>query len=427
MIIGVIGAEDSCIKIKKCLQEVEPQLIIKLYILERTEKLLEVMNECDRNCDVFIFTGFEVCELVKKEFDLGKPYSTVKRGSFSLIKALWEVKDLGKDFDKFSIDTIEEQEVIDTLKELKIDRNRVYMRTDTNISIEEYANWHISLYKNKKIDIIFTGIDDVYNYLKKLGYPVFSIEATVPSIKNSYNYIKHRYKLNRAKNSQLALEILRFTKKKKETEQYYSDMMKLSEIELKIIEYIKEINGSIFRFGSREYVIFLNKGVAESDKNYRVLFDLKKYTESVGFILYAGIGIGYTAYQAESNAYNSLKKSEESKGNDIYLIDEKENLKGPLKSEKELHYSLISKDEKILEICKKTKVRFEYIARIISINNIKQNKIYDSRELADYLNMSERSASRIINKLVDGGYARVYDKKSDNCVGRPRILFEMKF
>jgi hypothetical protein len=306
--------------------------------------------------------------------------------------------------------------------------NRVYSRPYSNeYDEDEYVKWHISLYENKEIDIMFTGFGGVYTELKKLGYPVFRLEATIYSIKNCYKFIKQRHKFNIARNSQIAVSILKLIDYKNEKEKYYSDMLKMADIDKKVVEYAREINGSIFKFGRREYVVFLNKGAAQNSNNYRLLYDLKKEKKLMGFILCAGIGLGHTAYQAELNAYNSLKRSELSKNNEVFIIDEKENVIGPLKSEKELHYSIISKDKHILEISKKTGVSFEYIAKIISINKLKQNKIYDSKELADYLNISERSANRIIKKLVSSDYARIYAKKSNANIGRPRVVFEMQF
>lgn len=73
----------------------------------------------------------------------------------------------------------------------------------------------------------------------------------------------------------------------------------------------------------------------------------------MGFSLSIGIGTGVTAYQAENNAHKALRHSIDSKEIGIYLVDEDENIRGPLASENELNYSLMLSDEKVIEISKR--------------------------------------------------------------------------
>jgi DNA-binding transcriptional regulator YiaG len=428
MKLGIVGPEDSGVIIKECLSNLDLGLEINLYIREKVHQAIEVMEICDKECDAFIFTGCGVYEAINEKYELKKPHSFVSRGGTSITKALWEVNNDNIKYDKFSLDVVEKEELVDTLTELNIDIERVYSKPFSSETHEDkYIKWHIDLYENNKIDLMLTGFGGVYNELKKLGYPVYRLQATVPAIKASYEKINSRYKLNKAKNSQIAVEVLRLIEYGEEKEKYYSDMIKMAEIDKKVIEYVKELQGAIFKFGRDEYVVFAHKGAAENIDNYNMLWDLKNSIKSMGFVLCTGIGIGFTAYQAETNAYKSAKRSESSNNKDIFLIDEKENLKGPLKSKKQLDYSIASTDKNVIEISEKTGLSSESVSKIISINKIRQSKVYDAKEFADYLDISERSARRILNKIVSANFGKIYAKESSNGVGRPRHLIEILF
>jgi len=128
MILGIIGPEDSSMKIKECINKLNLGLKINLYIREKVHQAIEVMDICDKECDAFIFTGCGVYEAVNEKFELNKPHSFVSRGGTSITKALWEVKNSGIEYDKISLDVVEQEELVDTLTELDIDLDRVYSK-----------------------------------------------------------------------------------------------------------------------------------------------------------------------------------------------------------------------------------------------------------------------------------------------------------
>ena len=70
MIIGIIGPLFSSTKIKDCLKEIDPHMEIKIYIREKVEDTLEVIADCENECDAILFTGCAVSEYVKEHYDL---------------------------------------------------------------------------------------------------------------------------------------------------------------------------------------------------------------------------------------------------------------------------------------------------------------------------------------------------------------------
>ncbi|MGL5328148.1 MAG: transcriptional regulator, partial [Peptostreptococcaceae bacterium] len=123
----------------------------------------------------------------------------------------------------------------------------------------------------------------------------------------------------------------------------------------------------------------------------------------------------------------SLKICLESDDFEIYSIDENDYIKGPLGESNELKYSLVTSEKRLIEISEKTGLSCKSIAKIIAISKVRLNNVYDTKELAGHLGISDRSARRILNKIVDSGYGKVCAKESSNGGGRPKNLIEINF
>lgn len=428
MVIGIIGPLDSGQKISNYLKEIDKDIETKLYISEIILDALDNIEKCEKECDAIIFTGCGVACAVKSKYEVKKPNEFVSRGGTSILKAFWDVEKSGMKSDRFSIDVVENEILDDILNEIDIKYKEVFsLPFSDDIDEAEYTKWHIELFEKNKIDIMLTGFGGVYNELKKKGYPVFRLEATRPLIKVCYEKIKTGYALNKAQYSQIAVEILSLKHNKSNNESYYSNMIKKAEMDKTIVEYVRSIQGSLFNFGRDEYVVFAHKGAVDNLKNYRKLKMLQKNVKNIGFSLGVGIGIGVTAYKAESNGYKALQKCMDSKDLDIFLVDEDDNLKGPLGDENEINYSLVASNEYLIDISEKTGLSCESVARIIAINEVRKSKVYDAKELADYLHISERSSRRILNKILSADLGRIYAKETSKGGGRPKNLIELLF
>lgn len=428
MVIGIIGPSDSSNKISSCLKHIDNGVNIKLYIREKVSEAVEVIYICEEECDAIIFTGCGVSAAVKSKYEVEKPNSFVSRGGTSMLKAIWDVKNTSASLERFSIDVIENEILDDILSEVDINPKEVFsLPFSDEIDEMEYAKWHIDLFEKNKIDVILTGFGGVYNELKEKGYPVFRLQATRPQIKVCYEKIKSEFALNKAQYSQIAVEILSLVDYKGNKESYYSNMIKKSEVDKIIVEYVRSIQGSLFNFGRDEYIIFAHKGAVDNENNYNELFKLKKDIKSKGFLLGVGIGIGITAYQAEINGYKALKRCIDSKSYDIYMIDENDFIKGPLGLKEELNYSLAASNEHLMDISEKTGLSCESVSKLMAISETRKSKVYDTKELADYLYISERSARRILNKILNANLGRIYAKETSQGAGRPKNLIEILF
>ncbi|WP_394866450.1 transcriptional regulator [Paraclostridium bifermentans] len=428
MIIGILGPLDSALRIQKYLQEIDSGLEIRLYTKEKIAEAIDLIEQCESECNGIILTGCGIHEVIIKNYEIKKPHSFVERSDTSILKAFWEMHDLNIDIDKFSIDVVEKDMVETIIDEFEIKHDKMYcLPFSTNINEDSYLDWHMDLYISGKTKTMITGFMNIYNQLKEKDYPIFLLKPTRSLVKAAYDEVMGQYAINKAENSQIAVEIFNFGNSGSNIENYYSNMLKKADMDKYIATYVRSINGAVFPFGRNEYIIFSNKGAVNKNRNYEKLLQLQKEIKTLGFSLSIGIGFGSNAFKAEINASKALERGIDSKENYIYSIDEEENLTGPLGLENEMSYCIVPDDKSILELSEKSGLSCETISKIMGINEIRGSKIYDSKELAGYLDISDRSARRILQKITTADLGKVHSKESSKGAGRPKNLIEILF
>ena len=427
MTIGIIGPELSCRKTQKDLEVISPETRTILYIKEASADALEVIGQCEEECDAALFTGTGPCTGVTQRHDISVPYEYLPKESSSLTKAFWDMERAGYELDYFSLDVAEPHVIEDVFYEMNMAPDHVYFFPFESYDEQAYIDWHLELWNSRKTKVILTGFVRIYNTLKEQGYPVFYLPTTRSIVRDTFTRLMDRLALREAHYSRLAVEILVLSALSNNPEDYYSNRLKTGQVESIIIRYCQELQASFFSLGLNQYIIFTNRGNAGTERNYRLLYNLQNQVSKLGFRLNVGIGVSGTAYQSESNARKALAHSAKLEGNYIYLVDENSHLIGPLGQDQSLEYGLISSDEKIGEIAGKSNMSPANIAKLMSLIEARDSAVFDVSQLADCLHVSVRSAHRIIRKLMDSGYAVVSAKEGCAGAGRPKSLIEIRF
>lgn len=426
MKIGIIGPKFSGEKIQDDLKHIAPNVQTNLYIRESALQALEVIEQCELECDAVLFSGRGIYNSILQRYQPKIPFDYVSKGTTSLICTFLAMEKENLPIDYFSIDSIELEVISDAFSELQINPENIFFYPLQSYNEQVYIDWHESLLKQNKIKVILTSFVKIYHYFSAKGLPVFYLPVTRSLVRISYERLKNQLALHQAQYAQISVELLKVCLCLENAENYYYNMKKQCEIVSLIIEYAQSVQGSFLHWGHYEYIIFSNKGCTSSQKNYELLYQLQQKLTQMGFQLYTGIGMGVTSYQAESNARKALNYSMTKKQNGIYLIDENEILYGPLGQSQQLCYSLFS-NEKIIELAKKLSMSPISIEKILSMIEVRKSNIFDAVELADCLHLSVRSARRILNKLVSAGYGTICAKEGNSGVGRPKNLIKIDF
>lgn len=428
MHIGIIGPQSSCEAVRRNLLEIDPKLQVSCYAQERVSQCVQVVEACERACDAILFTGCAIERFVLENCTLHKPSTSIEKSSISVAGALMEMQKQGLELDAFSIDVVENQVIEDLLDAFHIMARNIYHSSlQPGVDEEEYVRWHADLQKSGKTRVALTSFAWVYYALKEQDCHAIYLAPTRTMVRRALDALKSEYALNRAEYAQSAVVVFQISDFEDLQEQYYSSMAAKAELEPHIVRYAQSIQGAIFPVGRREYLIFTNAGVVRELERQSQLLQLQRKAKSLGMILDVGIGRGITACQAETNARKALKYALKKGRQEIYEIDERNTMEGPVGREQQLKYELISSDPKIEVVARKTGLSPESILKIIAIAEARQSNVFDAHQLAECLDITPRSARRIMNKLTEAGCGRVYAKETAAAGGRPKTLLEIQF
>lgn len=430
MIIGIIGPRASCDITERNLHYIDRTLEIKCYIGEQTVECGEVIDICQQECDAVLFTGRAVERYVKQHSTVYKPSACISRSIISMAGAFLKMQKQGMALDAFSVDIIEPQVIEDILDAYEILAKNIYSYPEPEDTDEiNYVRWHKSLQDEGRTNVALTSFQWVSKVLQADGYNVIYMGPTRAMVRLALERVQNDMAINRAEYAQIAAEILHLDHVQILEENYYSGMLQKAEIDKEVIRYAKQLQAAVFPAGPWEYMVFANAGVLTDQHNQNELLNLQKEIGELGLYLEAGIGMGKTAYGAELNARKALNyaQSRSSGNSDIYWIDEHNVINGPINREKHLRFQLISSDPKIMDMAEKTGLSASSILKIRAIMETRQSDVFDAHELADCLELTSRSARRIMNRIIDAGYGEVYAKDNAAVRGRPKMLIRIFF
>jgi hypothetical protein len=137
-----------------------------------------------------------------------------------------------------------------------------------------------------------------------------------------------------------------------------------------------------------------------------------------------GLGSGRSIFQAKRNSLSALEISRNNCDR-IYLVDEENEVSGPLGSAKNALVRV--PDEDILHVAERLGLDHVYIQKIMSFAKLGNTDRVSADELADYLEVTVRTANRILTRILQSGGARVYEENVGGGRGRPRKFYELTF
>lgn len=428
MKIAIVGAPDSVKKIYSLLSVSYEDVNFIIRSAERVDEMINLIQDIEEDVDGFYLTGTGVYSALNEKTNINKPVVYTKRGITGIIKSFWDFqKERCKENSlknlKLGLDVVEETCFLEALQEFDIEIESYYLQSyDYHKSEEEYLEEYLRKIQKEEINCVFTAFGYIYTALKEKGFPVYRIQATSSEIREEFKKLQNRINMTKAENSKISVEIIKILEKNNILNNVLSDKIQL---EKDFLSYSQEVDGNIQTIGDNEYLILSNRGLLNNYKNINILTSIIKKYNSKNISVVVGIGEGSTLFLSEKNARKALKLSMNNGESSIFFSDGI-NIKGPLNEKREINYKN-SSNEKILEISKKTGVSSLYIEKIKSVIKKQDKNSFTSSELSEFLNISERSANRIIKKIIETGYASAIKYESSIGAGRPRRKTEFYF
>ena len=396
--LAILTPKNSSEKIKNSLKEITCE--IKYIFYNNLYDLEELYLKNAQKYDGIITSGPIGYEIIKNSVELFTPLYHFDISKGDLYKYLFNIlKENPKiDFSRVYIDFISPEKKEYWFKDIfkKEEEPIFYQINFSNKNLyETLKNNYINLKKEKKIDIVLTRISNMVNFLKS---EKISFDFLFPSEENIKNTV---------------LEVIKDIKiLKSEKKQIIFGKLLFDKISINIEEEIHSISKNcIIKILDKNIEILM---LYEDFINSNIALNLKKKFRN-NFL--SGWGKGNNINEARHNAEKSYIKNKETNTEVIYLVS--------------------TNSEIILsEINAKKKKNIEIIEKLKELNITKQNsekliELFKNQEkvscanLADYLNISERTANRLLLKLEENSLAISNLIKINR--GRPKKIYTFSF
>ena len=396
--LAILTPKNSYEKIKKCLRDIECE--IKYIFYDNLYDLEDLYLKNAQRYDGIITSGPIGYEIIKNSVELLTPLYHFDISKGDLYKYLFNIlKENPKiDFSRVYIDFISPEKKEYWFQDIfkKEEEPIFYQINFANKNLyETLKENYTNLKKEKKIDIVLTRISNMVEFLKKEN---ISFDFLFPSEENIKNTL---------------LEVIKDIKiLKSEKKQIIFGKLLLNEISADIEEEIHSISKNcIVKILDKSIEILM---IYEDFINSNIALNLKK---KLKMNFFSGWGKGNNINEARYNSEKAYKKSKETNFEVVYLVS----------TNSEIILSEID-DEK--------KKNIEIIEKLKELNITKQNsekliELFRSKEkvscasLATYLDISERTANRLLLKLEENNLAISNLIKISR--GRPKKLYQLLF
>lgn len=295
--------------------------------------------------------------------------------------------------------------------------------------IEEIIRFHQHLWLTKQTKFAITNIDYVYEHLQKLGIPSTYLIVPDKAIADSITQLITYCELATSKSAEIAIGFVVFHQKEDDLQDFstirYDTSIILQQI---LLDLVRETETSIRMIGMDQFIIYGTRGSIEKILDEQKLNSLFRRMDHFPVISVSiGFGYGTTAKEAEEHGrialYYAKKNSDK---HQVFLTTSEKKIIGPYNA-KPKTYVLKSEEKNVLELAELTQLAVSTISKLIQFMKLRQDKSFTSVELAEYLEVSRRSAERIIKKLMQQNRAEKVGEEQPYKQGRPRAIYKILF
>lgn len=290
---------------------------------------------------------------------------------------------------------------------------------------ESIIKFHQELWESGKITYAVTNVDYVHSRLEKLGIPstylIVPAKAIIDTIRQAVMYGK----LSISKNLELAVGIISLTSS---GEEFEIDEERAALAEEILTKLAKKLESSIRKNIPGQFVIYGTIGSMELFLFSERLQNLLNRFDDIGdLIVHIGYGAGMTAKEAEENAQTALFYAQrKSLKHSVFFMNAEKKIIGPM-NDLAKTFQLKTEDKQILQMTDKMHLSVSTVTKLREFSKIRRDEGFTTIQLAEYLEISRRSAERLMKKLIDDGYTHRVGEEQPPSRGRPRAVYRMDF
>ena len=430
--IGFILSSPLLPYMKDIEPELKPYCDIVFLVAKENKDACSLYDAHIDEVDCFILSGKVLYySLMTSRSDLIKPAYGLddQKGDLKdvLVKLLFSRRDM--DFSRVFVDFATEQNDFLGLKELIPPDQWPYFGLFNEKSFEnvedierycsELTQRHIELNRSGKIDLSLTRFGLAARELEANGVPYIYVFPSREYTVNFFLQIANAFNSRKTQDNTLGCMAIDL-----EGEPQAGELLPaLNDL---LSAYIRKYAYDItIQQDGRKIIIFTRyRDMSRMTLDFTEC-ELKDYIERIiGLRIFLGLGTGSNFYQAKLNAIKAAEISS-SRSGAVFYINEADIVVGPLSPRSKDEFRGLPSQE-LLDWSRVLNVDHINLQKIIAYTKIKQSTKISAYELAGFLDITVRSASRLLNKLEDGGGAQSYSENLKGGRGRPKKYYDIR-
>ncbi|WP_308552592.1 hypothetical protein [uncultured Peptoniphilus sp.] len=416
--------------LEKYVKKFNSSIEFSIGVYKNFSHISELYNENANKCDGFLVTGKIAKQaILQNKMNFVKPIESFELSLSDIYRTIIDLVlsnrdiDLKRVFFDFLIPISENISVEDFLKKgkyrrlsKKIDDDFEKFDLGHTILIEENLKREIlHLWNLKTFDTVICQFSSIIPTLEEYGipfiYPLPSEEHFIDTVDN----LLYEIKLEKMKNNYPA--IIRIDTKS------FSENKKIENV---IKKYLANLVVDFNYDNEKEFIDFIitSGNLAKITNNFKSSILSSVLKEETGLNIPIAYGIGRDFSNAVRNS--EIAQKEVMHRNESFIVDCKNNLIGPLDSK----YLIVVEndmDENVIRIAEESKLSTNTIQKLMALTESKNSRVVTSSLIASHFDTGSRNANRILQNLVQSGYATLTSEKSNNTKGRPIRIYEINF
>lgn len=427
--IGVITAQHSIPEIKQIEPYIEDDCLVTYLPYKQVDEIMDLYEQNHIFFDGILFSGNLGYNLLLQkigEFRTPTYYLDITEGDFYKQLFSINITHKGLKFSRIGMDVIApDNNFLDLHNVIAENEYPKIIEVNYNEKLYEYAlSQYLSLWNNGEIDLVLTRISNIVNSLKTSNIPTIFIFPSKESILEQVKFIISELQINKLQESQGAIGIV--TLRNQAT--LINDELQLVMLYKALLEYnsLHKVFSVIQNKSNRFELITTQADLKLTTTNY-TKSDLQDYLLNVlPFEVNIGWGIGSTFYEAKKNAQIANNQAATEQTSSTFVITANKEVIGPLGDDIDLALETTNYPQ-LQKISDVTGISIVHLKKLLVLRNKLEESEVSADDIAYQLNVSNRQANRILNKLEDVGVATVSHKRQEKLKGRPKKIYSFEF
>lgn len=435
--LGVVGHQDTLQMVSELVKEYFDEVEIYAEDFSNDDILADVVQRVARLqtvCNGILYSRLEPYLLISGQLHHSVPVSYVEIDkSDLLISLLKAVFSYGIGPTNISVDTFDRTTTVEAFRMVGVSEERLTIHTvmaeaGQDGLVNSTLTQHLENHRNGAL-LCITNISGVYRSLLKLNVPATLISPTTESFVHEIRNLILRYQLKIQDSSRLAVMHIRL--QYRDQYRFFGEMPireidELSNAAKLMAVFAERVDGAMYSLSHWEHLIVCSRLLLQNATEQFVDIDLmKSINQNTVFDAAIGIGCGQTVKEAQSNAVLASRRTLTNRGTNVVVALSPEHLIGPI-SPKSKHFTVESTVEaRLAGIAATTGLSNKVLNQLYQATRMRNSNLFTSAELAETLEVTARTANRLVERLLDHQYAVIAGKNLATPKGRPARVIRL--